>query len=160
VAKKFQELRDKMSPKSLARARKKASKYSKEIDNATRKRARKSRTPESGVLAEILQCLRNHRILCFRMNVGVHQVGSRFIRYGVKGMSDVLAFPKKDIDLNGLYGGEQVVPLWIEAKSRDGRQGADQKIFQQVVEADGHWYVVVRSYEELDAYLKSKGVIR
>jgi hypothetical protein len=118
-----------------------------------RKRARKSRTPESGVLAEILQCLRNHRILCFRMNVGVHQVGSRFIRYGVKGMSDVLAFPHRDHPFPPR-------PLWIEAKAAKGKQTSEQHIFQQVVELDGHWYLVCRSYEELEAYLRSKGVVR
>jgi hypothetical protein len=122
-----------------------------------RKRARKSRTPESGVLAEILQCLRNHRILCFRMNTGAHVATDakgkpRMIRYGVKGMADVLAFTRHNF--------VQIFPLWIEAKANGGKQSDAQSIFQQVVEADGHWYVVVRSYEELEAYLKSKGVIR
>jgi hypothetical protein len=134
-----------------------------------RKRARKSRTPESGVLAEILQCLRNHRILCFRMNTGAHVATDakgkpRMIRYGVKGMADVLAFvnirtlPNVPAILRATDFTTQVI--WIEAKAKGGKQSPDQSIFQQVVEADGHWYVVVRSYEELEAYLKSKGVIR
>jgi hypothetical protein len=105
----------------------------------------KRQTPESAVLAEVLQCLANRQILCFRMNVGAHKVGSRFIRYGVKGMADVLAFPKGK------------APLWIEAKANT-KQSADQAIFQQVVEADGHWYLVAHSYEELEAFLKEKKI--
>jgi hypothetical protein len=123
-----------------------------------RKKAKKSRTPESGVLTEILQCLRNHRILCFRMNTGAHVATdahgkARLIRYGVKGMADVLAFPHRDA----------VFPprvLWIEAKGAKGKQTSEQHIFQQIVELDGHWYLVCRSYEELESYLKERGVIR
>jgi hypothetical protein len=128
-----------------------------------RKRARKSRTPESGVLAEILQCLRNHRILCFRMNTGAHlseyKGRKQLVRYGVRGMADVLAFAHVTESTHERENsGTRVV--WIEAKAAKGKQSPDQSIFQQVVEADGHWYVVVRSYEELEAYLRSKGVIR
>jgi hypothetical protein len=148
------------------------------IAKTIRKRARKSRTPESGVLAEILQCLRSHRILAFRMNVGMHKIEGRYIKYGVSGMADILAFPSVKLPeaiLDILLENEQCVsnvvlrrllrdgnpqPLWVEAKAVKGKQSPNQSIFQQVVEADGHWYVVVRSYEELEAYLKSKGVIR
>jgi hypothetical protein len=126
-----------------------------------RKRARKSRTPESGVLAEILQCLRNHRILCFRMNTGAHVATDakgkpRMIRYGTVGMADVLAFPEREVS-----GGEWVSqPLWIEAKAAKGKQSPHQEGFEKIVKDNGCWYVVVRSYEELEAYLKAKGVIK
>jgi hypothetical protein len=137
----------------------------------------KRQTPESAVLAEVLQCLANRRILCFRMNVGAHKVGSRFIRYGVKGMADVLAFPNigalkelpeeiletlldrhgQNLLVKRLLRSGKPQPLWIEAKANT-RQSADQAIFQQVVEADGHWYLVAHSYEEVEAFLKEKKI--
>jgi hypothetical protein len=145
-----------------------------------RKRARKSRTPESGVLTEALQCLRDHRILAFRMNVGMHKIEGRYIKYGVSGMGDILAFPSvkslrdlpedildilltkyaSNLLLKRLLRDGNPQPLWVEVKALKGKQTPNQSVFQQVVEADGHWYVVVRSYEELEAYLRSKGVIR
>jgi hypothetical protein len=129
-----------------------------------RKRARKSRTPEGSVMREIAQCLGNHRILAYRMNVGAHEAKdahgkARLIRYGTVGMADWIAFPIAPINVGDCVG-SATRALWIEAKAAKGKQTPSQEAFEKIVTDNGCWYVVVRSYEELEAYLRSKGVVR
>ena len=102
----------------------------------------KSKTPESLVLSSILSFLAAFRVLAFRMQTGVAKFGPRIVRFGVVGMADVLAFP-----------GNRV--LWIECKAKDGRQSYEQKNFQQVVEAEGHGYILARSIDDVRLWLEA-----
>lgn len=101
----------------------------------------KSKTPESLVLGSVLDFLLAVRILAFRMQSGVAKFGPRIVRFGVVGMADVLAFP----------AGRP--PLWIECKARDGRQSHEQKIFQKIVEDEGHGYILARSIDDVREWL-------
>jgi len=70
------------------------------------------------------------------MNTGAVNLGSRVLRFGVKGMADILAFPEGRT-------------LWIEVKAEKGKQSPFQKSFEaQVIEA-GHTYIVARSVEDV-----------
>ena len=97
-------------------------------------------TPEAGVQRAILDLLAAERILAFRMNSGVMRAGRRFVRFGVPGMADVLAFPGR--------------VLWIECKSERGRQSPEQASFQRQVESHGHSYLLARTPEDLLRWLR------
>ena len=105
---------------------------------------------ESPIQRLILDWLAAERILAFRMNTGVAKFDTRFVRFGVKGMADILSFPK-------LYTGcracgdqwKDTAVVWIETKRPDGKQSPEQKSFQQQVEEDGHIYILARSLEDV-----------
>ena len=100
-------------------------------------------TPEGQVLSAILQFLAAKHVLAFRMNTLAMPTadGKRFIKAGVKGMADVLAFPpNKPV-------------LWIEAKAPKGVQSEFQSSFQERVEAEGHSYVLARCIEDVERFL-------
>lgn len=101
--------------------------------------------PEAGVQRAILDLLAAERILAFRMNSGVMRIGRRFVRFGVPGMADVLAFPG--------------CVLWIEAKAAEGRQSAEQASFQRQVEREGHSYIVARSSDDVLQWLKGVSAV-
>lgn len=48
--------------------------------------------------------------------------------------------------------------IWLECKSKDGRQSPEQKNFQRVAEANGHIYTIVRSLEQCEGFLLGVGV--
>lgn len=132
------------------------------------KRAKKSRrsTPEGLVLRSILDYLAAKRILCFRMNTGFLQSkGGSWVRFGTVGMADILAFPAVSYipTLKGalkVEGGEWVKyiqPLWIEAKAEKRRQTPDQAGFQKIVQDNGHAYIVARSIDDVESWLKEHG---
>ena len=106
-------------------------------------------TPEGFIQDLILDWLAAKHILAFRMNTGALKIDKRYVKFGVKGMADILAFPRYRWELQWEY----TVPLWIEVKSEKGKQSAEQKSFQEQVEADGHHYVVARSVEDVEAAL-------
>ena len=103
----------------------------------------KPKTPEGLVLGSVLDFLMAVQILSFRMNTGVAKFGPRTVRFGVPGMADILAFP-----------GSRV--LWIECKAKDGRQSFEQKMFQKIVEAAGHGYLLARSIDDVRDWLVKK----
>jgi hypothetical protein len=100
----------------------------------------------------LLDYLALKRILAFRMNTGAVKFGTRFVRFGLPGMADILAFPKREADQLGDGGS---IPLWIEAKAPSGRQSHEQHMFQQIVEADGHKYLLCRDSRELEEFLET-----
>lgn len=102
---------------------------------------RRAKTPEAYVLDAILSLLQVERVLAFRLNVGTMHIGERYVRFGVQGMADVIAFP----------AGRPV--LWIECKAPDGRQSQLQKSFQRQVEEAGHTYILARSIEDVLPYI-------
>lgn len=96
-------------------------------------------TPEGALLRLVLDWLAAERVLAFRMNTGAVVTETRFFRFGVPGMADVLAFP----------AGRPVT--WLELKARRNGQSEMQKSFQAQVQAEGHLYLVIRDLSELEA---------
>jgi len=92
---------------------------------------------EADVLRSVLDLLAAKRIFALRMNVAALRLDTRFLKFGVPGQADVLAFPR---------AGEV---WWIEVKSSTGIQTALQRSFQAQVEAVGHRYLLVRNPDEL-----------
>jgi hypothetical protein len=108
---------------------------------------------ESYVQTAIIEYLAAEHILAFRMNTGAMKLDKRFVRFGVPGMADILAFPIKNYP-DGNHGTWKLPqPLWIECKSTDGVQSTLQKSFQAMVEWHGHKYVIGRSTEDIKGFL-------
>jgi hypothetical protein len=85
-------------------------------------------------------------ILAFRMNTGSAKVAGGFVRFGIKGMADILAFGNTRMPRNP-------VVIWIECKSAGGRQTPEQKSFESQVREAGHTYIVARSIDDVAVYL-------
>lgn len=113
-------------------------------------------TPESYTLRAVLDLLIAHRILSFRMNVGVMESSyrgkKRFVSFGTRGMADVLACPQIHILPN------LILPqfLWLEVKAPTGKQTPQQMDFQKIVQDEGHSYLVIRDVNELASWLKAR----
>jgi hypothetical protein len=107
---------------------------------------------ESAILKQILDYLAAKHILAFRMNIGQANMGDRFVRFGVRGMADILAFVHRGLDENGKWC-SYIRPLWIECKTAKGAQSQFQRSFQLQVEVEGHKYIVARSIEDVEAVL-------
>jgi hypothetical protein len=104
------------------------------------------KTPEGYVQSAILDYLDAKHVLAFRMNTGAVKLASGFVRFGVKGMADIIAF------------GNTRMPrlprvIWIECKAAGGRQSEEQKSFQAQVEEAGHTYIVARSIDDVAVVL-------
>ncbi len=61
----------------------------------------------------------------------------RFVRFGEKGMADVLAFTPHE------------TVIWVECKGTNGKQSEYQKQFQKDVEKYGHIYILAKSVDEV-----------
>jgi hypothetical protein len=92
--------------------------------------------PEGCIQRAILDYLAARHILAFRMNTGAVNVENRVIRFGIRGMADILAFPL------GRNGRQRT--LWIEVKTEKGKQPPYQKSFEEQVVAAGHTYIIAR----------------
>lgn len=111
---------------------------------------------ESMIQGAILEYLAARHILAFRMNTGQAKIGERFVRFGVKGMADILAFKHRKAGylaapaIEGDYATDVIVPFWIEVKNAKGKQSPFQESFQHQVEDEGHRYIVARSIEDVE----------
>lgn len=113
---------------------------------------------EAEVLDAVLDLLQAHRVCAWRMNTGAVKQDDRFVRFGVRGFSDILAIPI----VSGKFKGLPVswcAPWFVEVKSPIGRQSAEQKSFQRQVCDAGAEYFLVRSPEEMEKLLREHGVI-
>jgi hypothetical protein len=118
---------------------------------------------ETQIVRAILDYLAARRVLAYRMNTGAieaeYKGKKRFMRFGVPGMADILAFKKRKTcylttpAIPNDYRGEIIMPLWLEVKTDKGKQSELQKSFQAQVEEEGHRYAVVRSIEDVAALL-------
>jgi hypothetical protein len=99
-------------------------------------KAMPSPVKEGDVLRGCLDALAALRILAFRVNVGVVKIQSRFVRFGVKGMADVISFPGATV-------------LWVECKTEKGKQSQFQKSFEAQVRSHGHHYLLARCPEDV-----------
>ena len=113
---------------------------------------------ESWVQTAIMEYLSAKHILAFRMNTGAMKMDKRFVRFGVPGMADILAFPVQSFSYEIEVSSRKrtmsyTVPTWIECKATKGVQSDLQKSFQKHVEEHGHRYVVARSIEDVENFL-------
>ena len=125
---------------------------------------------ESEIQRAILDYLASKGILAFRQNTGAmageYNGKKRFMRFGVPGMADILAFvpvhtggwratqPHKMLPGEKYYFGDEITysqPLWIEVKTETGKQSEIQRSFQAQVEAHGHRYILARCVEDVAA---------
>ena len=101
---------------------------------------------EKAIQNEILRAFGTKRWMrLWRANCGVAQMGSRVVRFGVRGQAD----------LTGILPGG--VRLEVEVKSDRGRQTEDQRNFQRMVERFGGVYVLARSVEDVERALERAG---
>ncbi len=119
--------------------------------------------PEACVQRAVLDLLAAKRILAFRNNVGMmrgsHKGKSWFVKFGVVGMADVVAYPREWIHPVLTQMGFQVVrPLWIECKAFGKKQTPEQRSFQKIVEDNGHAYIVVDDIQKLIGWMKENKV--
>lgn len=84
----------------------------------------------------------NHKNLLFAIPNGGHRnkvVACKLKAEGVRaGVADMFL----SVQANGFPG------VYIEFKTRTGRQQESQRVFQSAVEAQGYRYVIVRSFDE------------
>lgn len=103
----------------------------------------------------ILDYLAAKRILAFRMNTGAmkaeYKGKMRFMRFGVPGTADVLAFPKAawNPETRATLDYWNTLPVWIEVKDLKGKQTEVQKSFEALVVMHGHRYILARSLEDV-----------
>ena len=98
---------------------------------------------EGEISRACLDLLAAERIWFRRWNSGAVQTGKRFFRFGKAGDADIVAIPNNPL-----------IILWIETKTRTGKQSPAQKQFQQEVEAEGHTYLLVRDVQTLIDFLE------
>jgi hypothetical protein len=102
-------------------------------------------TPEQEIQKPILVYLKGRGIWCKRFNTG-RRAG---VSFGYPGLADILCTP---IRWNKTGGTISVV--WLEVKTKTGKQNQDQINFQQEVTENGHYYFVVRSIDDVETVLK------
>jgi hypothetical protein len=114
------------------------------------------------------------RVFAIRINSGVAKVDKRYIAFNSagRGVADILAFPKhtqnfcdyqKGLRLttnlaDALFSLEIVSVLWLEIKSATGRQSPEQASFEKMVIDYGQDYLLARSWDDVEAWLKEHGL--
>ena len=100
---------------------------------------------EAQIQKAILQWGGYKRILMHRINVigtPLHKDGLTVYRPSTnKGMADIHA----TVLVEGIP-----VSVWLEVKTKKGKLSANQKAFQESIEAAGGYYYVVRSIDDVD----------
>lgn len=97
-------------------------------------------TPEQKVMKDVVKWLNSKKIFWINIKtmgtwdgkLGIYRQSP----YTLRGTSDLLI----------LY---QAQPIFIELKTTKGKQSADQKLFQKMIENEGCEYHVVRKVEDL-----------
>ncbi len=92
---------------------------------------------EQQLINAVLEYLKILRIPAWRMNSGAFKIQNRFVTFGTKGMSDIIAI---------LPDGKL---LAIECKRQDGKVSGPQKDFLQIVKENNGKVIVARSLEDL-----------
>lgn len=94
---------------------------------------------ESAILKSILRFAKIHPVVrwCERMNTGMMKKGPHYVRFGFKGLSDVIG---------QVRGGGF---LAIEVKDATGKVSAEQKEFLDMVNKSGGIGLVARSLEDV-----------
>lgn len=93
--------------------------------------------PEKHIQKEILEWLKDTKILHWRQNSGCVFAGGRMVKLGESGLPDIVCV----IGPRGLMVG-------LEVKSAKGSLRKGQKTFRDLLVANGGRYFVVRSLEQ------------
>ena len=100
---------------------------------------------EAQIQKAIMQWGQYKKVLMHRINVigtPLHKDGLTVYRPSTnKGMADIHA----TIIVEGIP-----VSVWLEVKTKKGKLSANQKAFQESIEAAGGFYYVVRSIDDVD----------
>ena len=100
---------------------------------------------EAQIQKAILQWGQYKKVLMHRINVigtPLHKDGLTVYRPSTnKGMADIHA----TLIVEGIP-----VSVWLEVKTKKGKLSANQKAFQESIEAAGGYYYVVRSIDDVD----------
>ena len=103
------------------------------------------RETEAQIQKAILQWGQYKKVLMHRINVigtPLHKDGLTVYRPSTnKGMADIHA----TVLVEGIP-----VSVWLEVKTKKGKLSANQKAFQESIEAAGGFYYVVRSIDDVD----------
>lgn len=118
---------------------------------------------EAQIKRAVQDLLKARGIMCFRLNSGnffaSYKGKTRRIMGNPSGTADLLAVfnRKMRLILNGIAMGfaEELCQelVWIELKRVGARQSPEQKVFQQMVEKEGHTYLLIHSAAELNDWL-------
>ena len=105
--------------------------------------------PETALIRQCLDILRLHRVAAWRMNTGAvsaeYKGRSRFIRFGPKGMSDILGIMWP----SGRF-------LAIETKAGNNKLTPEQDEFQRQVREAGGYAWTIRDVAELQRRLEAE----
>lgn len=98
---------------------------------------------ESAIQRCILDGLAAKRVWAFRLNSGGTKITGGYFRAHTlgKGAADILAFPSGGV-------------CWIEVKNEHGKPSPEQDSFAEKARNEGHDYLLARSWEDVEAYLK------
>ena len=103
------------------------------------------RETEAQIQKAIMQWGQYKKVLMHRINVigtPLHKDGLTVYRPSTnKGMADIHA----TVLVEGIP-----VSVWLEVKTKKGKLSANQKAFQESIEAAGGYYYVVRSIDDVD----------
>ena len=106
---------------------------------------------ESRIVTAIKTYLQMHenqgRLVYIRNNSGAYKIGNRFIRFGKPGSPDFVVF----IDHRNC--------IHIEVKNETGRQSELQLEYQKKVENLEHFYVIVKSLDDLESVFRDMKII-
>ena len=104
---------------------------------------------EAQIQKAIMQWGQYKKVLMHRINVigtPLHKNGLTVYRPSTnKGMADIHA----TVLVEGIP-----VSVWLEVKTKRGKLSANQKAFQESVEAAGGFYYVVRSIDDVDLVIQ------
>ncbi len=114
---------------------------------------------ESEILHQCMDFLALHKhIFAWRNNSGAfsgeHKGRRRFVRFGIRGMADIIGVVGQHRMF--CHSGKMIA---IECKRPGEKLSADQEAFRDNVTARGGLYIVAHSVGELQAALRSEGVI-
>jgi hypothetical protein len=100
-----------------------------------------------------LELLAAHKIFAFRLNTaGVKMAGRYFQCHSLgQGAADIVAlYDHGECSMCGRI----IQPIWIEVKAPRAQQSPEQITFQVFVKSLGHIYLLIRSIDQLAAWLK------
>ena len=104
---------------------------------------------EAQIQKAIMQWGQYKKVLMHRINVigtPLHKDGLTVYRPSTnKGMADIHA----TVLVEGIP-----VSVWLEVKTKKGKLSANQKAFQESIEAAGGFYYVVRSIDDVDMVIQ------
>ena len=95
---------------------------------------------EHEIQNEIMAYLVSNKIFAWRQNTGAISIKDRFIRFGLKGTSDIL----------GIYKG---IFLAIEVKTAQGKLRKEQVFFLRKIKDQGGIAIVARSLDDVKCVL-------